>query len=132
MSHIAPSTPPFSPTPAPTADQPPELWAERHPALLVLASLGIGLAAAAVIGTAVGMLVYAGSAADCSNDGWCELGAALFGLLAGCVAGGVAHIVAGIAFIRRSLPPGLRTAPVVLHIGVPIMLFSILLALANI
>ncbi len=129
MSHVTPNTPPFAPAPAPEPQV--DSWVYRHPAWFVVASLGIGLAAAAVIGTAVGMLVYSGSAADCNSDGWCELGAALFGLLAGCLAALVAHIVAGVAFIRRHCPPGQRTVPIVLHIGVPVMLFGILLALSG-
>ena len=129
MSHIAPNTPPFAP--APTADPRIESWADRHPVLLMAASLGIGLIAAAVIGTSVGMLVYSGSAAGCNTDGWCELGAAIYGLLAGCLAAVVAHIVAGVVFIRRNRPPGQRTLPVVLHIGIPVMLFGFLLALSG-
>ena len=129
MSHLAPNTPPF--TPAPTTDQTPDRWADRHPVLLVAASLGIGLTAAGVIGTAVGLLVYSGSAAGCNTDGWCELGAAIYGLLAGCLAALIAYIVAGVVFIRRSLPPGQRNVPVVLHIGLPIILYGLLLALSN-
>lgn len=129
MSNIAPNTPPFAPTP--TADQQIGSWADRRPALFVAASVGIGLTAAAAIGTVIGMLVYSGSAAGCNNDGWCELGAAIYGLLAGGLAGVVAHIVAGVVFIRRHRPPGQRTLPVVLHIGVPIMLYGFLLALSN-
>ena len=129
MSHIAPSTPPFAPTP--TADPQTETWADRHPVLLVAASLGIGLTAAAVIGTAVGLLVYSGSAAGCNTDGWCELGAAIYGLLAGCLAALIAHIVAGVLFIRRQRPAGERTVPVVLHLALPILLFGFLLALSN-
>lgn len=129
MSHATHNNPPF--VPSPSAESPTDRWADRHPVLLMVASLGIGLTTAAAIGTAIGLLVYSGSAAGCGNEGWCELGAAIYGLLAGFVAAAVAHIVAGVVFIHRQVAAGQRTVPIVLHVGVPIMLFGLLLALSG-
>lgn len=129
MSDIAPNTPSFAP--ASTADPEPDPWEIRHPALFVAASIVVGLTAAALIGTSTGLLVYSGAAASCHNDGWCELGAAIYGLAAGSLAALAAHVVAGIVFVQRHLPPGRRTAPIVLHIGLPIFIYAVLLALAG-
>lgn len=130
MSHIDREEPPFVPTPA--ADDRIDGSSYRHPAVLVLAALGIGLLAATAVGTGVGMLVYSSVASGCYNDGWCELGAAIYGLLGGCLAAVTAHVVAGVAFIRRHRPQGERSLPIVLHLGIPIMLTGLLLAISGI
>jgi hypothetical protein len=129
MNDVTRNDPPFVPTRA--ADDGIDRSSYRHPAVLVLAALGIGMLAAAAVGTGVGMLVYSASRSGCYNDGWCELGAAIYGLLGGCLAAVTAHVVAGVIFIRRHRPQGERSLPIVLHLGIPIMLFGLLLALSG-
>lgn len=116
-----PVPPPSTPAPPP----PPPLRRERlaHPAALFAAAAGLGVLAATVVGGGIGLLVAAGASADCStNDGWCELGAALFGLLAAVLAGAIAYIVAGVALVVRCRPTGRRAFHILAHLAAPFAL----------
>ncbi len=130
MSNVTRDNPPFLPTP--TADQTPAGRADHHPLILVVISVAFGLAAAVPIGSLLGWLIYSGFAADCHNDGWCELGAAIYGLLGGFAAATVAHVVAGVAFIRHHWPTGQRTRPVAMHLGLSVVVIGLLLAVVGI
>lgn len=81
----------------------------------------MGIVAALAVGFSVGALMVAAGSSDCSpSDGWCELGAALVGLLVGAAAGVVAYIVSGVMTIVRCRPDGARSRYVVAHLLLPV------------
>ncbi len=141
MNDMIDSTPPFAPEPT-TAylagvtniadiadiDQP---WHERHPALLVAASIAVGVAAAIPAGSLTSLLFREILAGDCSGDGWCEFGAAIFGLMAGLAAGAVVHIGAGAVFISRFRAPGRRWTLVLAHGMIPAAVFALLAVMSG-
>lgn len=111
-----PPTP--SPTTAGTDGVPSRL---PHPVALFVVAAAVGMVAALVVGFGVGALVVAAGTSDCSpSDGWCELGAALVGVLVGAAAGTVAYIVGGVMTIVRCRPVSARGRHVVAHLLLPV------------
>lgn len=96
-------------------------------------AIAAGLAAALAIGVGIviGLVVGKASAADCTpSDGWCDLGAAILGLVAGVAAGAITYIVVGVLAIRRLRPNGHRAGPVVAHLAAPPVLLLTLQLIA--
>ncbi len=112
------TTPPFTPGQSMAGE--PANGASKGPIRVVAEAFAIGLAAAIPAGSIVGWLLYGAMASDCSGDGWCELGAAIYGLGLGVLAGCVAYLVAGVATIRRHRRVGDRLALSLIHAGLPV------------
>jgi hypothetical protein len=103
----------------------------EHPLALFAVTAGIGIASAIAAGVVIGLIGTVVGSAGCSpNDGWCDLGAAVLGVLAGVAAAAVAYVVAGVLAIRRFRPPTRRAAPIALHVA-SLLLIPVLLAVAN-
>lgn len=94
--------------------------ASRNPIRVVAEAFAIGLAAAIAAGSILGRLLYGVLASDCYGDGWCELGAAIYGLGLGVLAGCVVYLVAGVATIRRHRQVGDRLVLSLIHAGLPV------------
>ena len=111
-------SPPFAPevTGSPVASGPASPGSLRLAGLAFLA----GLITAVPSGTALGWVLHRVMVSDCYGDGWCELGAAVFGLGFGVVAGLVIYVVAGVMTVRRYRPSGRRLVPSLVHVAVPI------------
>ena len=119
-THATTNPPPPPESPVRMADPPAERTRFRHPVALFAMAAGIATMIAIAIGTGAGFAAYSSSAASCSaRDGWCDLGAIVFGLLAGGAIGLIAYIVAGVVVIRRNRPAGRRSAHIAAHIAVP-------------
>ena len=104
-----------------------------RPVALFAVAAGAGILAALLVGLGVGAFVMAASGSECSpSDGWCELGAALLGLLAGLTTGAIAYLVAGVAAITHWRPAGRRSNHVVAHLALPVALALTLVALGSI
>ena len=72
---------------------------------------------------ATGALVAAEAADDCSpSDSWCELGAAISGLLVGGLIGLVVYVATGLGIVRRCRPAGSRAGHIAAHIVSPVLL----------
>lgn len=125
MSEHRTGFPPPTPVePAPTATTP-QRW--RHPAALFAVAASIGIVAALITGFATGILVFSLGTDDCSpSDGWCDLGAAIFGLIAGLAVGTMAYIAAGVTTIVRSRPTGQRGGYIAAHLVFPPVTFVVL------
>jgi hypothetical protein len=109
------------PPPATRADVDPR---SRHrlqrPLTLLLVAVSVGVGLAIVVGAAVGLLVFAASAGTCSpDDGWCELGAVLTGLVTGGAAAVAAYLATGAAVVCRYRPRGRRAPHITAVVGVP-------------
>jgi hypothetical protein len=131
MSEQHPAFPPPTTPATPTAS--PASGALAHPVALGAAAFAVGAIVASVLGVAVAVLGYAVFGSDCSaNDGWCELGAVLLGLLGGVVVGAIGYIVAGVMIITRNRPSGARAANIVVHLLIPIAIFLALALLGAI
>jgi hypothetical protein len=85
------------------------------------------VAAGAVVGLAVG---YVTLAAASDSDGWAELGAFVFGAIVGLVAFAAAYCAGLVLAGRRAFPPGRRTVPVTLALGLPVA-FALLVMILN-
>jgi hypothetical protein len=97
---------------------------ERSSIVVALIAAALGIVAGLTIGVGIGWLAIESAASDCSpSDGWCELGAALVGLLFGVASGAVAYVTAGIVTIARSRPTGRRGRLIGAHIAIPPVLF---------
>jgi hypothetical protein len=93
------------------------------PLALRLLNVGaLAVAIAVVAGIATGGTVYGLLMADASDDGWAELGAAIFGLGAGVVIGAVVYAVAVVVGIHRTQPVGQRVRPAVALVLLPLTL----------
>lgn len=97
----------------------------QHPVALFAVAVGLGLAAAVVLGVAAGALVMGASGSNCSGDGWCELGAAVFGLMAGFLVGVIAYVVVGVVTIHRYRAAGARAHHVLAHLAFPLALVAL-------
>lgn len=124
---------PFPPPSTDTAPATPQTVRLHHPAALFALAAGLGGIAALVVGLPTGALVMAAASSDCTqSDGWCELGAAVFGLFAGLAIGAIAYIVTGVMTIARCRPTGRRSTHVLVHIALPLALIGTGAALINI
>lgn len=89
-----------------------------EPVALFFAAFGIGVLAAIVSGIAAGLLVALVSSNGCSpNDGWCDLGAIVFGLMAGVAAAAIGYVVSGVIVIRHHRDRGDRAMPILAHLA---------------
>lgn len=115
-----PTWPAGPPTPGPrhTSRLPRAAW----PLVVLVASVAAG----AVVGLAVG---YATLAAASDADGWAELGAFIFGAVVGLVAFGAAYVAGLVLAGRRAFPPGRRTVPVTLALGLPVAFVLLVMVL---
>ncbi len=114
----ADTTPPFTPGPA-AADEPTNRTS-KGPIRVAAEAFFLGVAAAVVAGSILGWLLYTIIASDCYGDGWCELGAALYGLGLGALVAYVAYVVVGVVAIRRHYREGDRLVPSLIHAGLPV------------
>jgi hypothetical protein len=114
------TTPPFTTGPSMAGE--PAHGAAKGSIRVVAEAFAIGLAAAIPAGAILGWLLYGAMASDCHGDGWCELGAAIYGLGLGVLAGCVIYLVAGVATIRRHRRQGERLALSLLHACLPVAL----------
>lgn len=84
---------------------------DRRLALRLLVLAAVALAAAVAAGCIVGFTVAGAVLSDSSSeDAWAELGAALFGLAAGALAGAIVYTVTTVIGVRRVAPEGRRLA----------------------
>lgn len=96
----------------------------QNPWALFAAAVAIATAMALAIGFGIGFAVITSTASSCTpTDGWCELGAVLFGLAAGILAGVVTYIAAGVVTISRCRPKGRRSRHVIIHLAFPFGLY---------
>lgn len=112
------TTPPFTTGPSMAAE--PANRVSKGPIRVVAEAFAIGLAAAIPAGLLLGRLLYGAMSSDCYGDGWCELGAAIYGLGLGVLIGCVVYLVAGVATIRRHRREGDRLALSLTHAGLPV------------
>lgn len=92
-----------------------------HPVALFVVAAAVGIVAALAIGFSVGALMVGAGTSDCSpSDGWCELGAAVIGVLIGAAAGTIAYIVGGVMTIVRCRPDGARSRHIIAHLLLPV------------
>ncbi len=131
MNRIDDRDVPFAPIPT-APHEVPAGGSEGHPFGLALAALGIGVIAALAAGPPSGLLVYSATAADCYNDGWCELGAAIYGLFAGCLVAIIAHVTAGVLYIRRQRESGRRATMIAAHLGLSVVLVGLVLVVVGV
>lgn len=124
MSHVHASRPDSDDSPpfryGQAVIEEPTTWASPGSLRAIVKIFALGVAAAVPIGSILGWLVYQITAADCSGDGWCELGAAIFGFGFGVLAGCVAYVVAGVMAVRRYHREGDRLVRSLVHIFIPI------------
>lgn len=122
MSEPRTGFPPPTPAEAAPTATTPSRW--RHPVALFAVAAAIGTVAALITGFAAGALVFSLGSNDCSpSDGWCDLGAAVFGLLAGVVVGTIAYVATGVTTIVRSRPSGRRGGHIAAHLVFPPLAF---------
>ncbi|MEO6654287.1 MAG: hypothetical protein ABIP17_16715 [Ilumatobacteraceae bacterium] len=123
---------PYPPPPVPTRlDDDPSVatdttdsQASRPTWQVVAITAAIAFTLAIAVGVAVGYSVYAASGASCDpSDGWCDLGAALVGLVAGVVIGGPTYVVATVATIARLRPRTERAKAVIAVMATPFVTF---------
>lgn len=112
------TTPPFAP--GPPAGYESTDRASKGPIRVAAESFAVGVAAGIVGGSTLGWLLHRILAADCYGDGWCELGAAVYGVGLGVLVGCVVYVVAGVVTIRRHRREGDRLAPSLVHAALPI------------
>ena len=106
---------------------------DRRLARRLLVVFLISATAASVLGGVAGGAAYAVTMAQSSpDDVWAELGAFIFGALAGMAVGGVAYVAVGLAGIARVCPAGQRLRPGLALIGFPLSLVVILGAISGV
>lgn len=93
---------------------------DRSLSLRLLAVATVAAGAAVVAGLVAGGVTYGLLAADANDDGWTELGAAIFGLGVGVVVGSVTYAVAVALAVQRVQPQGSRIIPAVALILLPV------------
>ena len=93
---------------------------DRSLSLRLLAVAAVAAGAAVMAGLVTGGITYGLLAADASDDGWAELGAAIFGLGVGVVAGSVTYAVVVALAVQRVQPKGSRIRPAAALILLPV------------
>ncbi len=117
---LRPLPPPTHPVTSPSAGSSGRL---RHPAALFALASGLGIGAAIIVGLGAGTLVMESSSSNCSSsDGWCELGAAILGVLIGVAIGAIAYVIVGVMTVVRHRPAGHRSALVIALLTLPVAL----------
>ncbi len=124
MNDPTPLPPPPSPIPPAEPEPTAAAVSELRPTRTVFAiAAGLATAIAIGIGLAVGFSVGAASASSCTpSDGWCDLGAAIMGFVAGVAGGVITYIVAGVLTIRRLRPSGHRAGLTGALLAAPLVL----------
>ncbi|HVM07566.1 MAG TPA: hypothetical protein VM345_03800 [Acidimicrobiales bacterium] len=93
---------------------------DRRLALRLLAIAALAVAIASAVGFVAGSIVYVVSMAGASeNDGWAELGAAIFGVVIGGGMAVIAYVVTVVVGVRRTQPAGERARPAVATAALP-------------
>lgn len=88
------------------------------PAALFFAALGVGVLVAIAAGVVGGGLAALVTSSGCPpDDGFCVLGAIVFGLMVGVAAAVIGYVVSGVIVIRRHRDHGERAVPLLAHLA---------------